>query len=288
MQLRRVLERQAGVVSLTQAVACGLSPDVPQRRAVAGEWTRVHPAVYLVGGHRLTDAARVWAAQLWAGERAVVSGEAAAWCHGMLPRAPAIVGVTVPRTLHPRAPAGIRVRRRDLDPADVTLVAGLPVTSTALTTLETAATRHEGSVFLDRALQKHVRLEDLVDCFDRNRGARGWPAVRLLLDAAADGAESAAERLLIGLLESAGVDGWTLGLRVGPWTVDVAFPWARIAIEVDGWAWHQDVERFRADRRKQNALVTAGWIPLRFTWHDLHNRPAAVLREIHAALSAAA
>ncbi|WP_433502140.1 DUF559 domain-containing protein [Pseudonocardia halophobica] len=288
MHLRRVLERQAGVVSLTQAMACGLSPDVPQRRAAVGEWTRLHPAVYLVGGHRLTDAARIWGAQLWAGDRAVVSGEAAAWCHGMLLRAPAIVEITVPRNRHPRASTGIRVRRRDLGPADVAVVGGLPLTGRALTVLETAATLCEGSVFLDRALQKHVRFEELVDCFDRNRGARGWRAVRLLLDAAADGAESAAERLLIGLLTSAEVGGWTLGLRVGPWTVDLAFPRARIAIEVDGWAWHQDVERFRADRRKQNALVTAGWIPLRFTWHDLHNRPAAVLREIQAALSAAA
>ena len=29
-------------------------------------------------------------------------------------------------------------------------------------------------------------------------------------------------------------------------------------MEVDGWAWHVDAERFRADRRKQNALVRAG------------------------------
>jgi very-short-patch-repair endonuclease len=59
---------------------------------------------------------------------------------------------------------------------------------------------------------------------------------------------------------------------------------ARIAIEIDGWAWHTDVQRFRTDRRKGNALVRAGWTVLRFTWHDLTNRPDYVISEIRAAL----
>jgi len=59
---------------------------------------------------------------------------------------------------------------------------------------------------------------------------------------------------------------------------------AKLAVEVDGWAWHMDVERFRADRHKGNALVRAGWDLLRFTWHDLNNRPAYVLDEIRTAL----
>jgi hypothetical protein len=54
------------------------------------------------------------------------------------------------------------------------------------------------------------------------------------------------------------------------------------------WAWRIDADRFRADRRKGNALVRAGWQQLRFTWHDLTNRPAYVIAEIHAALLAAA
>ena len=53
MSLEEVLERQAGVVTLAQAVAAGISPDTVQRRARDGRWTRLHPGVYLVGGHRL-------------------------------------------------------------------------------------------------------------------------------------------------------------------------------------------------------------------------------------------
>jgi putative AbiEi antitoxin of type IV toxin-antitoxin system len=92
--LERLLERQAGVVTLGQAVACGLSPDTVRRRIGDGRWTRIHPTVHLVGGHRLTGEARVWAAWLYAGERSTVSGPAAAFRHGMLREPPDVVDVT--------------------------------------------------------------------------------------------------------------------------------------------------------------------------------------------------
>ena len=157
---------------------------------------RLHPAVYLLAGHRLTDEVRVRAASLWAGEGAVVSGPAAAYWHGMLDRPPRTVELTIPRGSSPRCPTGVRVRRRDLTPIDVVGNRDLWLTAAPLTALETA----------------------------------------------------------------------------------VALP--EVAVEVDGWAWHVDAERFRTDRRKQNALVRAGWDPLRFTWHDLDGRPGAVLDEI--------
>lgn len=66
------------------------------------------------------------------------------------------------------------------------------------------------------------------------------------------------------------------------------FPRQKVAVEVDGWAWHVDAERFRNDRRKQNALVRSGWDPLRFTWHDLDGRPDEVAAEIGGTLATAA
>lgn len=45
-----------------------------------------------------------------------------------------------------------------------------------------------------------------------------------------------------------------------------------LAIEVDGWAWHSDVDRFAHDRRRRNALMLAGWTVSRFTWQDLTAR----------------
>jgi very-short-patch-repair endonuclease len=41
-----------------------------------------------------------------------------------------------------------------------------------------------------------------------------------------------------------------------------------------------DAERSQADMRRMNALARNGWRILRYTWHDLANRPRAVLAEI--------
>lgn len=87
------------------------------------------------------------------------------------------------------------------------------------------------------------------------------------------------------VLRAAGVTGWVLGHPFGPYRIDLAFPERRVAVEVDGWAWHVDVERFRTDRRKGNAITRAGWDLLRFTWHDLDGDPAHCLREIRETLA---
>lgn len=149
-----------------------------------------------------------------------------------------------------------------------------------LAALETVVALPDGSTFLDRALQRHVRFPALYRAFCRNMGREGSTAAGRLITAAADRADSAAERLLVTILRAAGVDGWVLGHPFGLYRIDLAFPAAMVAIEVDGWAWHVDAERFRADRRKGNALVRAGWDLLRFTWHDLDGRPVEVLAEI--------
>src|SRR5580765_2218127 len=286
MSLPDLLARQAGVLTVGQAVGCGLSAATVHHRARIGEWRRLYPRVYLVGGHRLSDEARVRAAWLWAGGRpAAVTGPAAAYWHGMLDAAPEIVEVTVGRHRNAGPQQGIRLRRRDLANADLVGIRGLWLADRPLAALETAVALKDGSTFLDRALQRHVRLPAVYRAYCRNLGSVGSPTAARLLSTAADGAESAAERLLVELLRTAGITGWTLAFPFGPYTIDLAFRAARLAVEVDGWAWHVDAGRFRNDRRKGNAITQAGWSLLRFTWHDLNGEPARVIADIRRALA---
>lgn len=286
--LDELLRRQAGLIAVRQARAHGVSPRTLQRRAVEAGWERLHPAVYLAAGHRVTDEVRVRAAWLWAREAATVCGPAAAFWLGMLPTAPAVVDVTVPMSAGVRSRAGVRVRRRALDHVDRVGLHDIWLTAAPLTALETSVAIPDGPVFLDRALQRHVRLPTLQRAHSRNLGMHGSAAAGRLLTAAGDGAGSAAERLLVRLLRGAAIRGWVVGHPFGPYTVDVAFPAARVAIEVDGWAWHVDARRFGTDRRKGNALVGAGWTLLHFTWHDLTAASERVLAEVRAALTRAA
>jgi very-short-patch-repair endonuclease len=67
--------------------------------------------------------------------------------------------------------------------------------------------------------------------------------------------------------------------------VDIAFPEAMLAIEIDGRV-HDRYEAFEYDRARQNDLVLQGWRVLRFTWAMLVDRPEAVLLAIVRALAA--
>lgn len=206
----------------------------------------------------------------------------------MLRTAPDPVEVTVPARTKPRPQPGIRIRRRDIGHLDRIGQRDIWLTATALTVLETAIALPDGAGFLDRALQRHVGFDALHRAHCRTLGRRGSPAAGRLLIVAADRAGSVAERLLVRLLRDAAITGWRLDHPFGEFRLDVAFPARRLAIEVDGWAWHVDTDRFRADRRKGNALVTAGWTLLRFTWHDLTTDPSSVIATTQAALARAA
>lgn len=146
--------------------------------------------------------------------------------------------------------------------------------------------RRGGANLMDGALQHEVRLAELWVAHLRNKGRHGSPAARRLLQGAADGARSQAERRLLAVLRAADVTGWVANYPLGGYVVDVAFPDVKVAIEVDGFAFHSDTAAFQNDRLRQNRIALLGWQVLRFTWLDLTEYPDRVLATIHSAVSA--
>lgn len=108
----------------------------------------------------------------------MLDGVAAAWVHGMLTELPdpdRPVGVTVPHRVRRRAPAAVRLRRRDLAARDRTVRGAMAVTGRGLTAPETAAALPDGPAFLDRVLQRGLPFPELLAAHDRNVGAAGIP-----------------------------------------------------------------------------------------------------------------
>lgn len=279
------LRRHDGVITLAQATRAGLSEHAVRRKVRSGQWRRCGTGVYFADDRPFTPSARIRAA-VWArGPRAAASGLAAAWWLGLTMLEPQAVEVTVPRTASGRCGQGIRVRRRDLRDDDIFEARGLRVTSVSLTVLEASVRRGGGPKIMDSALQRRLRLDDLQRVHLRNTGRHGAAAARRMLDAAAGGARSEAERLLVRLLQNAGITGWRANYKVGPYSVDVAFVAPRVAIEIDGWAFHSDQEAFQKDRARQNYLILQGWQVLRFTWLDITQHPEQVLAQIRTAIS---
>lgn len=284
--LNDFVRQQDGVITLAQAGRAGLSQDSINRRLRSGLWLRCSRGVYFVDDRPFDDAARIRAAVWGHGDHAVASGLAAAWWQKLTQFAPNIVEVTVPRTGNGRNHLGSRVRRRDLDPADVVIERALRVTALPLTVLEAAVRQRGGAKLMDAALQRRVELPPLWTAHLRNKGRHGSPAARRMLQAADDGARSAAERLLIQLLKQAEITGWTANYPVVGYKVDVGFPGIKVACEVDGLAFHSSSDDFHNDRIRQNAIALAGWQVLRFTWLDLVEYPERVIATIRHAISA--
>jgi very-short-patch-repair endonuclease len=283
---------QDGLITRDQALECGLTRAAIAHRVATGAWVRVLPEVYRAATHAETTRSRVRAALLWLGSDAVLVGVAAAWWWGLSDDPPETVHAAVPTTRRVRSRPGVAVERRDLALADRSEHDGLAITTRARTVVDAAGAlgRTSGGALMDRALaRRRVTLQSLRAAYRRGMGRRGSAAVAALLVLAAGGARSEAERRLHALLRSAGIVGWIADHRVvlptwGPAVVDLVFADRRLAIEVDGWAYHRDLAAFRRDPQRQNALVLAGWTVLRVTWHDVVGDPDSVLTTIRGAL----
>ena len=279
------LREHDGVITLTHARETGLSSDSVNRLVRSGHWRRLTPGVFFAEDHRFTDAARVRVAVWSYGGQAVASGLAAAWWLDLSRYAPEVVEVTVPRDRRLAHRAGTRLRRRDLEGVDVFECRGLRVTAPDLTVLEAASRMGGGARVMDSALQRRQsELPRLWRAHLRNAGRHGSPRARRLLQAASTGARSEAERLFGKLLDGAGITGWEANFPVAGYRVDYAFVGPKVAIEIDGMAFHTSADDFQVDRKRQNAIALAGWQVLRFTWLDLTEYPERVIATVRRAI----
>lgn len=243
--LNDVLCAQDGVITGAQAMACGLSRQQVERRVRSGSWERKAPNVYFACDREFGDRARVRCAVWGSGAGAAASGMTAAFWLDLEPKLSGILEVTTPRCGRSHALPGTRVRRRDLAFSDVIVRKGVRVTAIALTVLEAAVSAAGGVGVMDRALGRHTSIGALRAAHARNSGRRGSAAAGRLLKAAEGGARSEAERIIVRLLTDAGITGWVANFRYGSFVIDVAFPAVRLAIEIDGWAFHSDATVFQ-------------------------------------------
>ena len=293
MRLVDVARYQHGVFSRCQALDSGLSAQQVRRRVSGGAWSHIVNNVYADAGLRMTDAAWRWAAVLSCGPDAVLSHRCAAQVWDMPVTATARPEVSMPVPAHVRPGSRVHLHNIPVPRRDIHVVGGLPVTSRQRTVLDCLLTlpQSQGRTLLDRALQRGwVQLPGIVAAVHDAHGRWGAARARTVLAGADPTTASQAERVAKAVLATGRITGWVSNhpLRVGGDVVaylDIAFPDVLLAIEIDGWAWHSDPERFRRDRQRQNALVAAGWTVLRFTWADLVERPEQVLATVVATLS---
>jgi predicted transcriptional regulator of viral defense system len=157
-------EGQDGYFSAFQAEQAGIASMTLQRATAAGFLNRVSRGVYRLTHYPVTSMhVHLWEAVLWpqvrAPYRGTISHYTALRLHDLSDVNPEQTHITVPTALRARrqAPSTLVVHRADLQPYDITLVEGIPVTTVARTLLDIAA--EPNPAVLQDALRDARRLK---------------------------------------------------------------------------------------------------------------------------------
>jgi very-short-patch-repair endonuclease len=261
------------------------------RRVLRGTYVRRDTpddlAVRVQAAHRLLPS------ECWVADRCLL------WLLGVdvLPPGPPRLEVVVPRGAVVPRRHGLRAReaavpqrdRHELHPYEVPSLRPVRAVADLLRLLP-----HVEAVVVADAVRRArlVTAEELTTELAAHTRLRGVRRAAEALRRSDGLAESPPETRLRLMLQDAGLGPVaqhevrdSRGLLVA--RVDLALVEARIAIEYDGRVVHERDDAFVRDRRRQNALVRAGWTVLRFTADDLH-RPSSVVAAVRACLAAAA
>lgn len=285
--------RQHGVVAAWQLLDAGLSTTVVYDRVARGLLLRLHRGVYAVGHCRLRREGHWLAAVLAAGRGALLSHRDAAALHGLTPAGASRIDVTTARHLSSTPQLRIHARRQ-LAPADRSVVDGIPVTTVARTLVDLAEVVSPDR--LARALSEAERLRVLdvheIDAAIERRTSRsraGLDALRGALAAhARHGAaltRSELEDAFLALVRRAGLpvprtNAWIEGVEV-----DALWERERIVVELDGWAFHRTRRAFKRDRTQGMALTVAGYRVMRITHASVIGDPDRIASALFARCS---
>lgn len=271
-------------------------------RALAEQtWQRVLRDAYVPAGP-VDLAVRAHAARRLLPERSLVGDRSVLWLLGVdvLPPGPPVLEVVVaPDVVRPRR-QGVRARQTDLPRRDRCTLRGaegpLPVLrpARAVGDLLRLLPPVEAVVVADAVQHAGVCTRaDLQTEVDGQARRRHVVRAREALALSDGRAESPPETRLRLLLVGAGLRPQpqvSVCDDAGRWVarVDLGFERERVALEYDGLAVHSTRDAFVADRRRQNALVRAGWTVLRYSAQDLRDSPEQLVQDVLHALARAA
>ncbi len=279
--LRRVAQRQLGLITTRQLLACGLNSPAISRRVKSGLLIRVHAGVYMVAPALGLPGARELAAVLAMGESALISHRSAVGLWRLGSAAVPGVDVTLVGSGR-RSRAGIRVHRvADLPADERRMKDGIPVTSPARALLDFASQAPAWE--LEQAIAEAYVLEltterKLRDILERHPRRAGAAALRAELERDRGPAltRSEAERLMIALLREAGLPEPLTNHAVAGFEADFCWPEHRLIVEVDGYLFHGHRRAFERDRKRDAAHTLAGYRVIRITWRQLTEDRVAV------------
>jgi len=259
-----------------------------------GRLERLHPGVYAI-----PTAAPSWRVRLEAAVHAtggVVSHRSALALWELAP-ATGPVHITVEHTRSGRSVGGVILHRtRELDDT-VRRVDGLPVSCVERAVVDSwgrpaGLSRADVRAAAIGAVRRRLCLpRQLFDEVGRRPCLLSRAALLQLIGLLADGCQSELEIWgCLEVLRAAGMPPFVQQRRVvvgdEVFVLDAAYDEVKLAVEMDGAAWHGSREQRERDIRRDALLATVGWQTLRFGHRRLTTVPASCRRDILAAYMA--
>jgi very-short-patch-repair endonuclease len=244
------------MVTRPQLLNAGVRANTIDHWVKTGRLLRIHQGVYALGHVPPSPHARLMAAVLACGPRAVVSHRSAAHLWGLI-RYWGPIEITTP-TAHRRT--GLIVHRSSLTAAETTRQYGVPTTAPARTLADLQGVLDPAS--LTRAVND-ARLAKLLSLDDLPPGLRRDQPQRPTRSAFEDAFRSFCTRHRLPQPQ--------INAIVAGYEVDAYWPAGNLIAELDGYDTH--INTFEEDRAKDADLVEAGHRVVRVTWDRLTCQP---------------
>lgn len=290
-----LLRAQHGVITRRQARQLGLSRHQVDHRLRIGEWIAVSRGVFRHHLFETTWHSRLSAACLCMD--AVASHRSALRLHCVEGQQSPAVEVTVEQGRWRPPPDVLLHQSTQIDRIDREEIDGIPCTGLARSILDFAGVASPARVnfVIDAVLRtKRLTIGDLVDVLVRHsrKGRDGCGRLREALDERTG--ETAVplsdfSRIVARLLVAHGLPKPEFEYEIHDrrgliGRVDLAYPEAKIAIELDSVRWHLNRASFENDPVRRNRVVNQGWAPLSFTWQACYERPFEIVKTVRTAL----
>jgi hypothetical protein len=287
-----ILDSQAGIVSLPQALALGWSLDEIRWKHKRGHWQRVHQGVYATFSGPLPRKSRLWAVVLRCGSNATLSHQTAAELHGFaLPAAEDdTIHVAVPAGSNPNRKGDLRgvtvhrTARLHVEPHPDWTLPRTPVDATVLDLVASAATLDDAYAWVSRAVTRRLVTVNRIREALAGRPKmprRGW--LSEALTDVSDGAHFPLELRWKRDVERA--HGFPAATRQakrkgadGIRFLDNLYePW-NLCVELDGAIFHLGEDKVKDRFRDNETMIVSGIKTLRYGFPEIANRPC-----VHAA-----
>jgi very-short-patch-repair endonuclease len=284
-RIEQIARVQRGRVSRTQLLAAAIKHKAIARRVATGYLIRLHRSVFAVGHLAATSLGDETAALLACRHGAVLSHHTAAQIWGILRPGSGdrLIHITVKGERTTRLPNTTIHRTRHLHPRETRIHQRLPLTSPARTLLDLAPllTLRELERALDQALINHLtsptQIQELLDSAPGRAGTTTLKA--LATRRTTTRTRSEAEERFLALTRAAELPNPEVNASLHGYEIDFLWRDRRLAVEIDGYAYHSTRAAFEHDRLKDAHLQASGFTTMRVTWMQLeHDRFALVAR----------